>query len=154
MSPSVLGSNCSRFWLNKGSNHETMHGGSQATSAANDSLCGLVEPWGTRNNDTHQVWWGQWAMCNVMQQLVSVIKLQPALPFVGSNTQGNTLFVVRKCLLSARTAGSVGGGGLIPLLQAIKTPHHCSPLLRFKWIPPSQRDILVHGQIMLLVQTM
>lgn len=31
-------------------------------------------------------------------------KPQPSLPFAGSNTQGNTLFVVREVLLSAWTA--------------------------------------------------
>lgn len=75
-------------------------GQSQATSATNDSMCSLVELWGMTNNDTHQVWWGQWAMRSGMQQLVSVIKTTtcPAICRVKHTGQHPFCYEERPCL--------------------------------------------------------
>lgn len=61
---------------------------------------------------------------------------------------------MRKGPLSASTAGNVEGGVGGWGVQAIKAPHHCSHLLRFKLllISSSQQNMLVHGYIMLFAQ--
>lgn len=154
MSPSVFSTNCSRFWLNKDSDHETKQQGSQATSAANDSLYGLVKPWGMRNDDTLIKCDEAIGQCVVAYSSLSVSYKTTTCPSVCRvKRTGRTLFVMRKSLRSASTAGR--GGTPTPLAEAIKTTHHCSRSLRFIWllISPSQQNTLVLGHIMLAVQT-
>lgn len=131
MSPSVLSSYCSRFWLNKDSDHKTKQRGSQATAAANDSLCGLAKLWGMRNNDTLIKCDEANGQCVVACSRLSVSKKHnihnPPCNLQGQ-THKATPFVIGKGLLSASTAGNVRG--INPSVQDITVAcfplNHCS----------------------------
>lgn len=59
-------------------------------------------------------------MCSGVQQLVSIIKTYNLPCHLQGQTQGTTVFVMRKRIAST------------PLIQAITYTHHCSHLLHFK----------------------
>lgn len=141
MSPSVLSSHCSSFWLNKDNYHETKQQGSQPTSNSKWQAAWFggavrdVERW-----HTHQVWWGQWAIWSGIEQLVRVIKTTtcPAICQVRHTGQHPFSYEerpavcihCRKCLRHPT-----------PPVQAIESTLRCRRLQHFKLllISPSNR---------------
>lgn len=121
-SPSVLSSNCSRFWLNKDSDHKTKQQGRVRQHHKWMTACVVWwshEEWGMMTHIKCDEATGQCVVA--CSSLSASLKLQPTLPFAGSNIQGNTLFVTSRGLLSVPYTENIRQVK-IPLVQATE-PH-------------------------------